>query len=392
MAMELSMVDEIQEYLANEQKNHPEYVQTLADVLAQLPPAVPGTSIFVLIPVHSSEQNIERLLTLYEKQTIKKQRYEVLLFLNRREEDSSVNRLKNQVREFQKSHTVRVCFFEWTFSQKAPIGLLRKILNDLALLRGSGLETLLVNNDADALKIDPEYLESLVALHRGKALLSTQSQHYIDAAYEIPYFGDLVRLVENLESAYGPDAPEDAFVSAWCGNTVLSAASYVRIGGFDPSAWVGEELVLTYFFVRKFGMQSFLRTHPYITTSCRRIAHGFLKNIRAVQAYSDFFTADIRNKSEEEILKSIRNAVQTGVAPSITKRAAEEFEFYLQKLTVTPPTPLTNTLESRFLLCREVFSRICKEIGMELRVQEDDTYWRLTFSDNRDSRQICIQK
>lgn len=386
------MVDEIREYLASEQQKHPEYFQAITDVLAQLPQAAPGVSVFVLVPVHSSERDIRHLLVQYEKQTMDKGSFEVLLFLNRREGDPSLDRVRADVVEFQKTNSVRVFYFEWTFSQKAPIGLLRKILNDVALARVFGAETLLVNNDADALDIGQRYLDDTFALHQGQTLLTTQSQHYLDAVYKAPSFGDLVRFVESLESAYGLDVSPDAFVSAWCGNFVLNANSYARIGGFDPSAWIGEELVLTHFFVKKFGLQSFLRTRPDIITSCRRIAHGFLRNIPAVSAYSDFFTADIRHKSEHEILDSVRHAAQGGATVDIAKRAGEEFLFYLQKLSVLSVGPSATTLERRFFICLDIFSGVCEKVGIDLSVAETESDWCATFTKGENKYEIVVKK
>lgn len=361
------MTDEIQRYLELERRRFLAYHKKLTDVSAQMGLLPAEASVFVLIPVHSSEQGIERLLSNYARQTLNPEKFEIVLFLNRTSSDPDFSVAKEEIEKFKKQSSIHISVFEYEFSSRAPIGLIRKIVNDASLIRGVNADALLINNDADSLDIDSNYLEEMLAIHAGKNLLTTQSQHYAEAVYEIPIFGEITTMMECIESAYGTGISPYAFTSAWCGNLVTNATAYARMGGFDPGASIGEELVFTYFFVKEFGAESFRRTAPHITTSCRRIAHNFIQQHGARKVYADFFTADIRGRDEHEIHDLARQASAQYGEEKVMERLTGEFSIYLERLSSSMPDREGVTAEKRLNTAVEIFNKALSSADIEIK-------------------------
>lgn len=361
------MAEEVKKYLELERERYPAYYQKLTDVSEQMGSPPPEASVFVLIPVHSSEHHIGRLLTNYARQSLDSKSFEIVLFLNRTPSDPDFSAIKEEIRKFRDLSPIGLSVLEYEFSAQAPIGLIRKIVNDICLIRGVGADALLINNDADSLDIDFDYLEEMVALHTGKNLLTTQSRHYEDAVYEIPIFGEMTTMVECIEGAYGTGVSPNAFISASCANLVTNATAYAQIGGFDSGALIGEELVFVYFFTKTFGKGSFRRTRPHITTSCRRIAHNFIQQHDAKKVYADFFTADIRGREEHEIHDLARRAsVQCG-EEKIMERLAGEFFIYLEGLSTSMPDREGNTAEKRLDTAVEIFGKVLAPMNIGIK-------------------------
>ena len=368
-------------YLYSEKQRYPEYYQYLVDVAVSLPSPTSDIRAMILIPVHSSEKNLLTLLKEYTKQTTSKKTFELTLFLNRSEADPSFETLKTTIEDFQRISPYTIAFFEHTFSSPVPIGLLRKTLNDLALLRGKDSEVLLVNNDADALNIDPFYLEEFLMLHADRRIVTTQSQRYVPEAYAMRNFGSFVTLLGALEDAYGPGEFEDAFVSAWCGNFVIRADVYAEVLGFDCGAWIGEELILAHRFVKKFGIESFLRTRPRITTSCRRIAHAFAQRSESFKPYKDFFTTKIRHQTEENILLAVEDVADQYSDEDILKRLHEEFLLYIEKMNIILLGKSEDIIHRRFDIAVRVLNHVASSVGavMNVRYLPDADSTRVTF-------------
>lgn len=369
----------IQEYLDGVRIRYPEYHQAITDISSKILRDLSGVSVIVLIPVHVSEKNISRLLSHYSSQSIGVETFEIVLFVNRSGQDVSFEEIRQSIDTFKTEHSLRISCFEHTFEKRVPIGLLRKIINDVAIVRGVMETTLLVNNDADALHIDKNYLKELLELHEGRTLLTTQSQQYLDEVYSMPIFGDVVRFIRALDDAYGDMRFPDAFLSAWCGNFVLNAGAYAQVGGFDSAAWVGEELVLCHFFVQKFGGGAFVRTAPRIVTSCRRMAHGFLKHVVAGEDYRDFFTADIRHTAEEEFLARVGGVAEKGSIEDVLRRAGEEFSFYLEKLNITIRGDDPESDERRFRCAFSIINEALHCIGGSVVLNQSDNQGQIVF-------------
>jgi hypothetical protein len=382
------MTDEIQRYLELERRRFPAYHNKLTDVSAQLGHVPTEASVFVLVPVHSSERNIGRLLENYARQTLTSNKFEVVLFLNRTVADPDFSAVKEEIKIFKSQSSMWISVLEHEFSSRAPIGLIRKIVNDVCLIRGTDADALLVNNDADSLDIDPNYLEEMLAMHAGKNLLTTQSQHYADAVYEIPIFGEITAMMERIESAYGTGVSPHAFVSAWCGNLVTNATAYAKMSGFDPGALIGEELVFAHFFVKKFGAESFKRTAPHITTSCRRIAHNFIQRHDAKKVYADFFTADIRGREEHEIHDLARQASAQCGEDKIMGRLADEFRIYLERLASSMPDREGATAENRLDSAVEIFGKVLAP--MNIKIKRDHHNQSVSFTRGSQTLEIKV--
>lgn len=211
-----------------------------------------NVDVVVTIPVagHQEADNIYRTLEAYLDQTMPRDRFEIDLYVNNPVTNSrgialdSDNTL-TEIERFRTDHPelpVRV-FHEVLPRNDAKIGKIRKTLVDSVLQRhkdrldqGSDKDLVLVSNDADAIRVNPQYLETMLGTLKNnerldavlgqidwdnKAYVNYPEVHIGTRLYQ--FFDTIVRNKEGL-------------IAATSGaNTAFRASMYAAVGGYKAT-------------------------------------------------------------------------------------------------------------------------------------------------------------
>lgn len=216
----------------------------------------PTTKISVCIPVAllGEERNIVQTLAAYESQTLPKDSFEILLLLNHPTKMNSTEiqgalRTVEAVCSYCEGSKLQIVPLTGEFDcDLAGIGLLRKILHDVAIYRhtlrpNAGTQDLLmVANDADTRAVGRQYLEGYLQQAELNPLADCfVGGHVFDTRELVTdppllllthLYEHLVRRVNKLFGDTTSGAP----------NFAISAASYCMVGGFEVRAKLAENL------------------------------------------------------------------------------------------------------------------------------------------------------
>ncbi len=164
---------ETTEYFSHQEKDHIDEVRQFATEIGPMPSSV---EIAICIPVagHQESQNIYDSLKNYTYQTVSKDKFEIILFVNSPKYDRSGNPLSSQatleeINRFKRDFPdMPIRVIQKSYDEPPRIGQLRKILSDVVLYRNlerkTGQDILIASNDADNKGIAPEYLENFIQL------------------------------------------------------------------------------------------------------------------------------------------------------------------------------------------------------------------------------------
>ncbi len=148
----------------------PEYLSNMENLANQVGPMSMDVKLAVCIPVagHQEGKNIYRTLENYSHQTEPSKDFEIVLFVNR-PENTEPDETIDEINKFKKDYPemqIRV-INEVLPKEKAKIGYVRKVLNDVVLYRhhqrGSDVpDLIMVSNDADNKGLAPTYVENFI--------------------------------------------------------------------------------------------------------------------------------------------------------------------------------------------------------------------------------------
>lgn len=170
---DLDTKKEVQDYLSRQEQNH---LQDIEKLSAQMRPMKDSCKLSICIPVagHQEEKVIYKTLENYLLQTAKKEDFEIVLFVNQPDKDkkgkpiSSDGTLTEIQRFIQNNPEVNISILQKVIPhEKAKIGYIRKLLNDVVLKRSISRSNkdashIIVSNDADNKGIAPEYIQNFI--------------------------------------------------------------------------------------------------------------------------------------------------------------------------------------------------------------------------------------
>ncbi len=253
---------EVSDYLSSQEDSYREELNSVAD---SLPEMSDEARVVICIPARMEEKNIKRLLDMYTRQVgqdglpLDPSLYEINILSNGPEGEQIDNTVK-VVQKFHKKHPqFRVVVIDKAFPKdKASVGLARKYLTDLALVRslrrnGQAAPLYIQSEDADLVNVDPKTVVRLIdkfdadpaidAL-RGKqdrnpdVLMNNDLLFFQRRLWD---FGEIMlRSKKYREGSKGDFTWNRVVTGGW--NTAFSAEVYALIGGYNENARIGEDM------------------------------------------------------------------------------------------------------------------------------------------------------
>ena len=231
----------------------------ITDLIEQADPMSPTTEIVVAIPVagHQEQDNIYRTLSAYLNQSLDKNKFEIMLYVNHPETDASGNPTSAQatldeIARFRQDHPdmpIRV-LYEALPRSEAKIGFIRKVLNDAIVKRSldrtatPGADVIIVSNDADTISMSDIYLENFVDRFRANpdidAMLG-QLDWDNDAYLRYPAMHVATRLFlyDEIMKRRGSD-----WIASSGANFSLLLKNFAAVGGYDSTQSICEDVEL----------------------------------------------------------------------------------------------------------------------------------------------------
>jgi len=169
----LNHYDEAEHYLSKMDKEYREQIEALAK---EAGPMSEQNKLSICIPVagHQEGKKIYESLKNYTYQKAKPEDFEICLMVNHPDHNPEGKKIEpdetlSEIERFKKDYpemNIKVVYRVIPY-EKANIGLVRKMLNDMVLARhhkrGEKADDLImVSNDADNLGVDPRYVENFI--------------------------------------------------------------------------------------------------------------------------------------------------------------------------------------------------------------------------------------
>jgi len=249
-----------EQYLEHYWQKHTtrEYINYISRIAGELPPPDRECLATICIPVADLEEgaHIYRTLNAFLNQTVRPEQFEILLYLNhidapKYEDTAEADYTVQEIKRFQREHPeAAVNYFCATIKPElARIGYIRKVLNDVALLRYQnrgdlGDDPILIRADADTWGVHRRFIETYlrqfsrnpeVDAFKGPLDWEWPSQFQdpllvfgLRLNEILPHSADLL---SNETSGHGP-------------NFAVRATSYAAAGGYMACASLGEDIYL----------------------------------------------------------------------------------------------------------------------------------------------------
>lgn len=325
--------DRIKEYLDTQEK---QYLAELERLNRTVAPMNEKTRVAINVPAYNEEPNIERLLSQYTKQIDAEGKpldpalYEVNIILNRPEGASS-DRSAEIINEYKQLHPeFQINVLDVQFPKdKAGVGLARKYVTDLTLLRSIGRARqdgalYIQSEDADLLEVDPRVVAGVMEkFDKHPELDGLRGQQ--DRHPGIMMENDMLFLNRRAEDfwevlmrdkKFRPEGVPDNFVwnrvvtGGW--NTAYTAEVYAQIHGYNPLK-VGEDMDIgqriSMLRGRKEGGKIVpdVRTVATVATRTHSSPRRFIDALaRGIDPYSDFENESLKFQTTEQLMDKIK--------------------------------------------------------------------------------------
>lgn len=252
---DLSQAEEVNWYLGQQHTGHIDRIQRNLDSIPE--PMGDDVEVVVTIPVagHQESDNIYHTLEAYKNQTLDRDKYEIMLYVNHPITDKEGGRLNAdatlaEIERFRSDNPdmpIRV-MYEALPREDANIGYIRKVLVDSVLERNrqssNAQELVIVSNDADAISIHEKYLEKM----RNKTLadgvdatvgqIDWDNRAYVN--YPEVHIGTRFFLMVDA-SLRIRDGRTGSNLGA---NAAFRASTYAAVGGYRQGVEIAEDVDL----------------------------------------------------------------------------------------------------------------------------------------------------
>ena len=235
-------------------KQSPEYLAEVERLAAQSEPMNPACKVAICIPVagHQEVNNIERTLSSYLNQTIDKDAFELVLFVNQPDVSPRGETIKSdgtldRIEKFKKEHpelNIRVMQSVIPI-RDARIGNVRKMLSDATLARslkrGGNDDLIMVSNDADLKGVSPEYLKNFVEKFEKEPQTDAfmgQLDWDPEAYIRNPLNHIGTRLFQYISAQH---RKANRGIESSGANFAYRASTYAAVGGYNTKAEMGED-------------------------------------------------------------------------------------------------------------------------------------------------------
>ena len=300
----LDPMKEAERYLSALSKEERAHVQSMAEKIGPLGSKV---EITVCIPVagHQEENNIYRSLENYTFQTLQKDKFELVLFVNHPDVDKKGQPIQldgtlEEIERFKRDYPdmpVKVVY-EVVPIKEAKIGRVRKLLSDAILerqlQRGENKDIIMVSNDADNYGVAPEYLANFTkrfAEHPTVDGMLGQLDWDPETYVNEPLIHVGTRLFQYL-SVIGRHR-SGGMVSSGA-NFAYRSSIYAGIGGYMAELPGGEDVAVGQAIIEARGKKDALRfagaRHSRLYTSARRAIGALKKGLSPVEQWDMGFS------------------------------------------------------------------------------------------------------
>jgi hypothetical protein len=297
-------------------RENPEYQSEFDDLVEGLPkePPKPETKLIIAIPAHVSEhKNIKDALEaiakeLKGKKNIKPEEAEIVIFVNANNKisqedfENSLREFQERVEEFRKNNPeINIIVVSRKFKEAKPIGFIRKLATDLALLRSREVisqtkrSPIILSIDADIKGFRENYIDNALAIMEEQELGLLSGAPEIGDPEKFRQFPVLLaaqRLWDFVKLQFGTRRWPARFpYTVGAGGIFIRPEVYALAGGFDENVTIAEDLALGDTVYRNgipYDVYSLLRVY----TSHRRSADQLASEESFVNQWSQWSEKD----------------------------------------------------------------------------------------------------
>ena len=306
--------------------------------------------ITVCIPAFQEEGTIYRTLEAFLNQkddlgmSLNQNIFEIDIIVNRPEtmpKDNTVEEIKRFIKEYK--NRLKVIFIEKVFKKdEACVGLARKYINDLALLRSLNRKhpegsLILVSNDADTLEVSNKYIINIIKEFDNDSFvpyidaLAGKEDFPIEAYIRVPLLLVSTRLTQFSDTVWRhkQDTPIDFRGAKLIGrNSAVRATTYAIIEGYNPRRVVREDLEIGRKIInlRRGGETIKYSTICKLTSDPRRPLNKLMESGIGVGQYEDFGSnMEVRKRDWKELANKLSRSIDQLRIDEIEKEANSYF-------------------------------------------------------------------
>jgi uncharacterized protein Yka (UPF0111/DUF47 family) len=297
-------------------RENPEYQSEFDALVESLPKEAPKpeTKLIIAIPAHVSEhKNIKDALEaiaqeLKGKKNIKPEEAEIIIFVNANNKisqedfENSLREFQERVEEFRKNNPeINIIVVSRKFEEAKPIGFIRKLATDLALLRSREVisqtkrSPIILSIDADIKGFRENYIDNALSIMEEQELGLLSGAPEIGDPEKFRQFPVLLaaqRLWDFVKLQFGTRRWPARFpYTVGAGGIFIRPEVYALAGGFDENVTIAEDLALGDTVYRNgipYDVYSLLRVY----TSHRRSADQLASEESFVNQWSQWSEKD----------------------------------------------------------------------------------------------------
>ncbi|NTU47214.1 hypothetical protein HGA88_06315 [Candidatus Roizmanbacteria bacterium] len=367
-----------QEYLDYEECYYPAYIQELKDDLKKNL-STNKHNVYVVVPIHSSEPNLNKLLSQIGKLKIKNYNCGVVFYLNRGVGDPSFELLQNAIRR-KFNNNLPLYIIEKTFDKKTTIGYIRKYVIDMLLLLTQGEPVIFLNLDADLEYIDPQFVTSCFKLLKEDPFILGYGEAAVDPKFrKFPILHSLLQVYSAVEHEINSSTLEIMPVRTLGQCMAFSSSLYTKIGGFAADIDLGEDLSFGLQIQDVFSKKNIRKLDGKILFSHRRAVNSYLHGAPIFSSWQNFSNPSNRRSLNQWEIEDIS---------AQEEKYSEEYFFHDVELyfqyCVYERFPLYFSRYGQehlsFLVAYDIFVKVLKELGYCFHVQQGIKYKDMQIS------------
>lgn len=359
-----------------------------------------NVDIAVAIPVagHQEMDTIYNTLSAYLDQTMDRDRYEIVLYVNHPETDQNGNptyaeETLAEIQRFQNDYpgmNVKVIYDKLT-RDKANISYIRKVLSDTMVRRtldrtnnATGEDLIVVSNDADTIRVSNQYLDNFVSRFRQSpdidamlGQLDWDNEAYIK--YPEIHVATRLFLYESIMKRRAGGGIETSGA-----NFTYHLKNYAAVGGYKPGITVAEDVDLGYRFkaarsgaARKKAIGYGGNVQSRLETSARRAIYTFETFDDApYNQWNYSFSADDDDVRRLTVSKEERDMTDSNVRGEVMRSTENLINRTIRSMGLTSASSVSTVADTDRK--REFISRSIRLCGIQFQWNDDQSAIRIT--------------
>jgi len=332
------------------------------------------------IPAYLEGNNIYKTLEIYTNQKdedgnpLDPNVFE-LVVLNNHPATVPEDQTQEEIEKFRQDHPeIKVIYLhkQWTAEEPATVGNARKYLLDISLMRNisrpeTGLDSILVCNDADAIAVDEHYVSDILGAFKTNPDTDAFSLKWAwpTEALRKPnfYAANFVwdRLLHYSEYGLTESSDKNEPAQLEARNAAIRSGMYAAVGGFNPQAKNAEDLEMSWLIAdaRNWNPESVARLDiAQIATNPRRPLSALATGTPLNEMYMSFQSnPEIRTMDNDQLLAMVPddldlNLLEKELEGWYQARTRNEFSFLGPQYMPT-------------------FAKIMDELGIDFEIVDD---------------------